>query len=191
MLKQIGRGIMFGFCALMLNACQHTQRTVDTMAIKYIAPAEQTGSIKIYCTGTANCEFERFDHVTIVDETTHLVSHQAIRKGYVRLNAKTIGHANALYLTVPDKQHEVVIRFYPVSRDRAERFIIIHNFRANRNYTFKMYRNRAKQSSGSLLNVSAPDPLCVVLLENERPLRKFCKPYNVLTGLGEFVEQKI
>lgn len=190
MRKKIGRNVLLGICAILLSACQHTQQAVDTIAIKYIAPDQKTASVKIYCDGTADCEFERFDNTPIVDDTTHLVSHQAIKKGYVRLNAKTTGYANALYLTVPDQQHEVVIRFYPISKDRAEKISVIHNFRANRSYTFKMYRNRTKSNSGSLLNVSAPDPLCVVLLENQRAIRRFCKPYNVLTGLGEFVEHR-
>jgi hypothetical protein len=73
--------------------------------------------------------------------------------------------------------------------DRAERISVIHHFKPNTSYTFKMYRNRTKQA-GSLLSVSAPDPLCVVLLQDQHPIRRFCKPYNVLTGLGEFVEQK-
>lgn len=190
MLKKIGRGAFWALCAGLLGACQHTQQAVDTMAIKYIAPEQRPASVKIYCTGTENCEFERFDNVQIVDENTHVVNYEAIKKGYVRLNAKSTGYNNALFLTVPDQQHEVAIRFYPVSRDRAERISIIHNFKPHKSYTFKMYRNRTKQS-GSLLNVSAPDPLCVVLLQDQRPVRRFCKPYNVLTGLGEFIEQKI
>ncbi|MEB3753076.1 hypothetical protein [Acinetobacter sp. MD2(2019)] len=188
MRNKIGRNVVLAMCAGLLSACQHTHQAVDTIAIKYIAPPQQQASVKIYCSGTDDCEFERFDQIPIVDEVTHLVSHEAIKKGYVRLNGKTTGYANALYLTVPDQQHEVVIRFYPITKARAEEISVIHNFRANHSYTFKMYRNRTKTSSGSLLNVSAPDPLCVVLLENERPVRHFCKPYNVLTGLGEFVE---
>lgn len=190
MLKNIGRGAFLGLSAVLLGACQHTQRAVDTMAIKFIAPEQRPANVKLYCTGTANCEFERFDNIQIVDDTTHLVNYEAIRKGYVRLNSKTTSYNNSLYLTVPDQQHEVVIRFYPISMDRAEKISVIHNFKANKSYSFKMYRNRSKQS-GSLLNVSAPDPLCVVLLQDQHPIRRFCKPYNVLTGLGEFVEQKL
>ncbi|ENU79391.1 MULTISPECIES: hypothetical protein [unclassified Acinetobacter] len=189
MLKNIGRSAFWGFCAVLLSACQHTHQAVDTMAIKFIAPEQRPANVKLYCTGTVNCEFERFDSIQIVDDTTHLVNYEAIKKGYVRLNSKTTGYNNALFLTVPDRQHEVVIRFYPISMDRAERISVIHHFKPNTSYTFKMYRNRTKQA-GSLLSVSAPDPLCVVLLQDQRPIRRFCKPYNVLTGLGEFVEQK-
>ena len=61
---------------------------------------------------------------------------------------------------------------------------------AKQKYTFRMYRDRSR-TKGSLLNVSAPDPLCVDLVQNNTTIRRFCKPYNVLNGLGEFVEQKI
>jgi hypothetical protein len=53
-----------------------------------------------------------------------------------------------------------------------------------------MFRARSRHQ-GSLLNMSAPDPLCVDLKQNQRTIRRFCKPYNVLNGLGEFVEQKL
>jgi len=53
-----------------------------------------------------------------------------------------------------------------------------------------MFRDRSSRT-GSLLNVSAPDPLCVDLQQEKRTIRRFCRPYNVLTGLGEFVEKKL
>ena len=31
----------------------------------------------------------------------------------------------------------------------------------------------------------------VELQQEQTTIRRFCKPYNVLNGLGEFVEQKI
>ena len=46
------------------------------------------------------------------------------------------------------------------------------------------------QRSGSLLNVSVPDPLCVDLEQDGRVIRRFCRPFDVTTGLGEFLEQK-
>ncbi len=60
----------------------------------------------------------------------------------------------------------------------------------NTQYTFKMYRERSK-NRGSLLDKSAPDPLCVDLKQGAKTIRRFCRPYNVLTGLGEFVEKKL
>ena len=40
-------------------------------------------------------------------------------------------------------------------------------------------------------NVSVPEPLCVELQEEKKTIRSFCRPYDVSTGLGEFVEKKI
>ena len=52
MLKNIGRGAFLGLSAVLLSACQHTQRAVDTMAIKFIAPEQRPANVKLYCTGT-------------------------------------------------------------------------------------------------------------------------------------------
>ncbi|KCW08775.1 hypothetical protein J988_2445 [Acinetobacter baumannii 45075_2] len=52
-----------------------------------------------------------------------------------------------------------------------------------------MYRDKSNRS-GSLLNVSVPDPLCVDLEQDGRVIRRFCRPFDVTTGLGEFLEQK-
>ena len=41
-----------------------------------------------------------------------------------------------------------------------------------------------------LLNVSVPDPLCVDLEQDGHVIRRFCRPFDVTTGLGEFLEQK-
>ena len=37
----------------------------------------------------------------------------------------------------------------------------------------------------------SPEPLCVDLLQEQRTIRRFCRPFDVSTGLGEFVEKKI
>lgn len=187
----MGRALLLGGCAVLLSACQHTQHALDTVNI-YTAPKSVINTnTQIYCTGTENCEFERVNRTEIVNENTHLVNHDAIQKGYIRLKPKlTTLQANSIYLTVPSGQNEVVIRFYPISKDRAEKITVIHKFVAGHTYTFNMYRARSR-GTGSLLNVSAPDPLCVALLDGQRTVRRFCKPYNVLTGLGEFAEQKV
>ena len=54
-----------------------------------------------------------------------------------------------------------------------------------------MYRKRNTTHSTSLLKASVPDPLCVDLKQEQKTIRRFCKPYDALTGLGEFVEQKL
>lgn len=190
MLKLISRVVLLGASAVLLSACQHTQKALNTVNI-YTAPKPNLErNIQVYCAGTDDCEFERMDHTPIVNDVTHLVNHEAIQKGYIRLKTGlTTLQSNALYLTAPAGQHEVVMRFYPISRERAEKITVIHNFIAGQSYTFKMYRDRSKRAA-SLLSVSAPEPLCVALIEGQRTVRRFCKPYNVMTGLGEFIEQK-
>lgn len=184
------RSVVIGLCGLLLTACQSTYNAVNTARIKYAEkPALPTDAL-IYCSGTENCEFERLSTIKIMDASTHRVSPEAIREGIVRLHGSSLQQANALYLAVPARQYELVIRFYPISQDRAETLHVIHQFKPNQRYTFHMFRDRSKRA-GSLLNVSAPDPLCVDLQQEQRTIRRFCRPYNVLTGLGEFVEKKI
>lgn len=178
---------VLGLMVAFLSACQ----TIDTIRVKNV---EETESSKlnalIFCAGTEQCEFERLDKIHIVDAQSHRLSGDAIRQGIVRLQAKSLNDPNPLSLSVPAGQHELVIRFYPVSPDRAETLHVFQNFSAQTSYTFKMYRNRIKHT-GNLLDVSAPDPLCVELQQEQKTIRRFCKPYNVLNGLGEFVERKI
>lgn len=191
MMKIFGHSIALLLCGVSLSACQSTYHMVDTLRIKHATrTVNEQANVKIYCSGTADCEFERIDNVQIVDPVSRRVNRQAIRQGYVHLQAKSLSKPNALYLTVPAKQQEVVVRFYPISPDRAETIHVIHRFAPHQHYTFKMYRDRSKQA-GSLLNVSMPDPLCVDLQQGQRTIRRFCRPYDVSTGLGEFVEQKI
>ncbi len=190
-MKIFGHSIALLLCGVFLSACQSTSNMVDTLRIKHASRSvNEQANVKIYCSGTADCQFERVDNVLIVDPVSHRVNSQAIKRGYVHLQAKSLRQPNALYLTVPAKQHEVVVRFYPISQDRAETIHVIHQFAPHQQYTFKMYRDRSKRA-GSLLNVSVPDPLCVDLQQGQRTIRRFCRPYDVLTGLGEFVEQKI
>lgn len=171
-----------------LTACQSVSITSLVKNVKETPKTELNALI--YCSGTQNCEFERLNQVEIVNEKTQRLSKKAVEDGIVRLQRQSLKDANALYLSVPEGVHEVVIRFYPISRDKAETLHVIQKFNSKYRYTFQMYRDRS-QNKASLLNVSAPDPLCVDLKREQKTIRRFCKPYNVLNGLGEFVEQKL
>lgn len=172
--------------ALTLAGCQ----SLDTSGLKNIKETEQTKyNALIFCEGTENCEFERLGQIRIVDENSHRLEKQAVQHGIVRLQKQSVKEPNAIFLSVPAAQHELVVRFYPISQDKAETLHLIHQFKASQRYQLKMFRKRT-QSKGNLLTVSAPDPLCVDLQQNLKTIRRFCKPYNVLNGLGEFVEQK-
>ena len=179
-LKQLA---VLGMLTSVLAGCQST-------ALKGVKETEQTRlNALIYCSGTENCEFERMDQTIIVDSSHQQLSKQAIKQGLVRLQTPSLKDANALYLSVPAGQHELVVRFYPVSPQKAETLYVIHRFNPQQRYSLEMFRDRSK-GRASLLDASAPDPLCVDLKQEQRTLRRFCKPYNVLNGLGEFVEQK-
>lgn len=176
-----------GGITIVLSACQ----SVDTLRLKTIKESSQTDSnALIYCSGTQDCEFERLDRLSIVDTDTKRVSKQAMQNKIVRLNAQTLSQPNSIYLSVPAGQHELVLRFYPISRDKAEVLHVFHRFSPSHTYTFKMYRDRNTQEN-SLLKVSAPDPLCVDLMQEKKTIRRFCKPFNAETGIAEFVEHKI
>lgn len=185
--KLFGRFALLGAVAASLAACQ----SMDTSRLKNVKETESTKkNALIYCTGTDDCEFERLDKILILNAENKRLGRGAVKAGILRLQTQSLRNSNPLYLSVPSGPHEVVIRFYPISRDKAERLHVIHKFNAHQRYTFKMYRNRSKQQ-GSLLNVSAPEPLCVDLIQERKTIRRFCKPYNVLNGLGEFTEKKL
>lgn len=171
---------------LALTGCQ----TFDTWQVKKIQDRKQDQYAKVYCSGAPNCEFERLNQTVIVDAKTGRLSREAIQQRLVRLNAKRLSDANALYLSVPPKDYELVIRFYPVSADKAETLHVFQKLQAPHRYDFVMYRQRTTQKR-SLLNASVPDPLCVDVRKNGKMIRRFCKPFNAVTGIAEFVEKKI
>ena len=174
----------------ILTACQNAPTVVDQVRIAQTTLENKVNNATLYCSGTESCEFERINDIVVMDAKSHRISRQAMEHGIIRLDGSVFSRKQQIYLSIPAKQYEVVIRFYPISPDRAEMFHVIHEFKPNQSYTFKMYRDREKRS-GSLLNVSAPEPLCVDLQQEQHTIRRFCRPYDVSTGLGEFVEKKI
>jgi hypothetical protein len=186
MTNNILRCLFLCLSVTLLSACQ----VVDDTRIKKIKETSTTkNNALIYCSGTMNCEFERFNDLQIVDRNTRKLDQRAIKQGIVRLNAKSLNDPKALYLSVPPGLHEVVVRFYPVSEKKAESLHVIHMFESEKKYTFVMFRDRSIGKK-SLLSASAPEPLCVDLFQDQKLIRRFCKPYNVLNGLGEFIEHK-
>ncbi len=186
-MRKIGLGSMVLSAVIALSACQ----MVDTAQIKHVPLSQDDPkNAFIYCSGTAHCEFERLNAIQIMDSEQGKVYRQAVKANILRLQDSKTDANSPLYLSVRPGQHEVVIRFYPVSKNKAEKLHLIHRFNSKISYTLHMYRQRSS-GSGSLLNTSAPDPLCVDLKQAKKTIRRFCKPYNALTGLGEFVEQKL
>ncbi|MCU4612746.1 hypothetical protein [Acinetobacter parvus] len=191
MKRRLARSILLCLgAATTLTACQNAPNVVDQVRIAQNTLESKADNTTLYCSGVENCEFERIGDIAVIDAKSHRISQQAMERGIVRLHGSVFSRKQQVYLSIPAKQYEVVIRFYPISLDRAEMFHVIHEFKPNQSYTFKMYRDRAYRS-GSLLNVSAPEPLCVDLQQEQHTIRRFCRPYDVSTGLGEFVEKKI
>ncbi|ANF80969.1 hypothetical protein A3K93_01385 [Acinetobacter sp. NCu2D-2] len=173
--------------SMLMTACQ----SIDTLQLKKIKETKETQSnALIYCAGTQDCEFERLDQTIIIDAKSGHLNKEAMKQNLVRLNGQKLSQPNPIYLSIPSGQHELVVRFYPISKDKAEVLHVFHNFHAKRKYTLKMYRERSTKVD-SLLNASVPDPLCVDLMRESKTIRRFCKPYNVQTGIAEFVERKI
>lgn len=173
----------------VLAGCQSPATVVDTYKILQ-APKIDLDTVYVTCAAAQGCEFARVDDVVVIDEQTGRPSPQAIERGMVRLEGSVFSLHHQYALSLISGEQEVAIRFYPVSGERAERFHLIHNFLIGHRYQLTMYRQRAA-TNGSLLNVAAPGALCVDLLQDEIVLRRFCRPFDVLTGLGEFVEQKV
>lgn len=147
--------------------------------------------VNVYCSGVEECSFNRVGN-TIISDDNGWVTLQALSQGLVKLQTSSLLDERkvAFYLSIPAKEQEIDVSFYPVSKHRAEKFTMIHNFRTGHKYTLHMYRQQ-NSSNGSLFNVSAPEPLCINLLQDQIPIRKFCQEADILTGLGEFVEQDI
>ncbi|RZG73501.1 hypothetical protein EXE10_00525 [Acinetobacter sp. WCHAc060033] len=190
MTKFLGSSVLIAILSLLLSACQSSQM-IDKVRINKAGLKHQSlNTVTVYCSGAEHCEFARLNDLIITQEHGQRANRKAINKGYLKLTGEPLDR-NGVYLTIPPQQYEMVIRFYPITKQHAEVFHVIHDFKANQQYTFKMYRQRTRQGSGSLLNVSAPTPLCVDMIQEKRTIRRFCRPHNAVTGVSEFIEQKI
>ncbi|MFU8925617.1 hypothetical protein [Acinetobacter puyangensis] len=174
---------------MLLSGCQSTNTVVDAYKILQ-QPHSELNTLYLSCAAAQGCDFARVDDVTVIDEQTHRPTKQAIERGMIRLEGSVFSINHQYALSLISGEHEVAVRFYPVSNQRAEKFHLIHSFLAGHEYKLIMFRQKAV-SNGSLLNVAMPGALCVDLLQDNIALRRFCRPFNVVTGLGEFVEQRI
>ncbi|TXJ10395.1 MAG: hypothetical protein E6Q25_00915 [Acinetobacter sp.] len=153
-------------------------------------PDTTSNTIYMSCSAGQGCDFVRVDDVNIIDATTQRLTRQAIERGMIRLEGTVFSKQHQYAVSLVPGTHEVAMHFYPVSSERVEKFHLIHKFLAGHHYHVVMYRQKTA-SNGSLLNVAMPGSLCVDLLQDDIALRRFCRPFDVMTGLGEFVEQKI
>lgn len=162
-------------------------RVLNTMAVKQ----DMAGLAELHCAGGVACEFAKVNGMSMIDIATHSPSMDAIKASMIRYEPEVGGQPLPQYfVALQPGVSEVSVRFYPVTLDRAESFTFIHDFRVNRVYRLKTFRQRSA-SSGSLLDIATPGALCVDLMENDKLRRRFCRPYDPMTGMGEFVEQAV
>lgn len=176
---------------LILAGCQATSRVtsaLDTYKILQNKGENRTASLS--CSASIACYFARVDETEILDEQTKRPTKKAIEQGLLRIEGSIFASHHQYALSLVPERHEIMVWFHPVSQERAEQFHLIHTFKAGYRYKLSMYRQKA-QSNGSLLQMATPGELCVDLLRNDIAERRFCRPYNVLTGQGEFVEKRI
>lgn len=179
-----------GLLALVaLSGCQSSKTLVNSYKV-FQSPKPDLTTLYLSCEAAQGCEFAKIDDVKIIDERTKLPSKEAIDRGWIRLAGTLFTFDHQYGLSLISGTHDVTVRFYPVTSARAESFHLIHNFSSGHHYNLVMYRQKNTSKKGSLLNVAMPSGLCVDLQQDYVTIRHFCRPYDALTGLGEFVEQK-
>lgn len=178
-------------CGLIfLTGCQSSStftKVVDTYKVLQIS--QQNAPIYISCAASIACNFSRVNDVVVMDEKQR-PTRKALELGLLRLEGSVFALQNQYALSLWQGQHEIEVQFYPVSAERKETFHLIHNFKAGSQYKLVMYRQK-NASRGSLLQVAAPGALCVDLLQGDEIQRRFCRTFDAVTGLGEFVEKKV
>ena len=176
--------------SLLLTACQSTKQVAKSYKILQSEPDSSLETLYLSCVAAMGCEFARVDDIVVINENSHWPTKASIERGIIRLEGSLFSKRHQYGLSLVAGEHEVVVRFSPVSKERSESFHVIHNFLAGQNYKLSMYRKKT-MGGRSLLDVAVPDPLCVDLLQNDVVLRRFCRPFDALTGMGEFVEEKV
>ena len=107
--------------ATTLTACQNAPTVVDRFELSQTTLENKVNNATLYCSGVENCEFERINDIVVMDAKSHIVSVNAGNgtwhhpPGWFGFYRK-----QQVYLNIPAKQYEVVIRFYPISPDRAK-----------------------------------------------------------------------
>lgn len=197
-------GLVVGLCCASLAGCQLLPKlsgVSDKAALPRLSAATievlksplPAGMAVLDCSGGLGCEFAQLNHTVVISETTRQPTNEAIQAAMVRFAepGSSTSQAVRYKIAVRPGRNEVKLRFYPITPDRAENFSLIHDFQANKTYHLNMFRQRTTHSAASVLSAATPEPLCVDLLENDTLLRRFCRPFDPATGLGEFIEQRL
>ena len=168
------------------------QPQLSAAKVEVLESPTPRGLVALHCSGGVGCEFAQLNSIIVTNEVTRQPTNAAIEASIVRFEDKSLSNmqASRYFVAMRPGRNEIKVRFYPVTLHRAENLALIHDFRAEHNYRLNMFRQPSNKTAASLLNAATPDPLCVDLLEDEKVIRRFCRPFDPATGLGEFVEQR-
>ncbi len=111
-------------------------------------------------------------------------------KAILRYESPADNNSSQFFLALTSAPHDVDVDFYPINRQRAEHLSLTHRFRAGHRYDLSLYRQQ-RETSGSLLSLAGPAPLCVDLSDNKEVVRRFCHFYDFQATSTGFVEQKL
>ncbi len=181
-------------CQFIASPQEKAQPRLSAEKIGVLESPTPKGLIGLHCTGEIRCEFGKLNNIVVINDVSKQPTNEAINAALVRFEPiKLAGQqqVSKYFVAMQPGSNEVKMRFYPITPERAENFSLIHNFRAGKTYHLGMYRQRVNNSSTSVLNIATPEPLCVQLLEDKQVIRRFCRPFDPSTGLGEFIEQRI
>ncbi len=191
---------LFGLALVVtaLTGCQslskHQEEAHPDMDFQplVLSQAPKQNLVELHCAGGITCEFAQVNGINVIDSATKRPTDEAVKASMIRYedNGLSPSSDTQYFIAMQAGLAEVSVRFFPVTADRAETFVLIHNFRPDKVYKFNLFRQRAV-NSGSLLSIATPSPICIDLLENTKVSRRFCRPFEPMTGLGEFVEQKL
>ena len=153
-------------------------------------PEDVSGIASVHCSGGVGCQFVSLNNVELLNPQTGEPTEQGKTDAVLRFESHSLSNSSQYYLALTAAPHDVEVLFFPISRDRAEKFTLIHRFKAGHRYDFKLYRQEREQSA-SLLSLAGPAPLCVDVLDDDKVVRRFCRNYGFQTMTTSFVEQKI
>lgn len=150
---------------------------------------DQSGIASVHCSGGVGCQFVSLNSVELLNPQGEPTEHGKT-DAVLRFESSVTNDTSQYYLALTAAPHDVELVFFPMSRDRVEKFNMTHRFNAGHRYDLKLYRQEREQSA-SLLSLAGPAPLCVDVLDDDKVVRRFCRTYGFQTMPTMFVEQKI
>jgi hypothetical protein len=185
--------VVSGLVIAGLTGCQSTpspRALWHSMTVR-VAPqplSMDAHAVSIRCSGGVACAFERLDEQPLLTDSGQI--NAVARQAHLLQAEQASEQSGGMVLYPSAGVHQLRLQFYPVTKTRAENFVLIHDFKAGQDYRLHLFRQR-QDHVASLLATATPDPLCVELLEGEQQVRLFCRPFDPETGLGEFVETRV